>query len=110
MNRLYKELKHLVKLLEPLEQSGGLQVPGLATLNGARAALKEADDIERSRTKQPSTTMSRDYKGHTLTVSGIPGGYAGTIDSLPFRDSPFESLDHAFEEMQEWIDFGRSPK
>lgn len=39
---LYKELEHLVKLLEPLEQSGSLDVPGLATLNGARNALKKA--------------------------------------------------------------------
>lgn len=41
---LYKELRHLVNLLEPLELSGRLQVPGLATLNGARQALKKADD------------------------------------------------------------------
>lgn len=38
----YKELKHLVNLLEPLERDGTLQVPGLGTLNGARAALKES--------------------------------------------------------------------
>jgi hypothetical protein len=41
---LYKELKHLVGLLEPLEQDGSLQhVPGLATLNGARAALAKVE-------------------------------------------------------------------
>ena len=39
---LLKELKHLVGLLQPLEQSGALNVPGLATLNGARAALAKA--------------------------------------------------------------------
>jgi hypothetical protein len=39
---LYRELAHLVRLLEPLEKEGGLDVPGLATLNGARAALKKA--------------------------------------------------------------------
>ena len=39
---LAKELRHLVRLLEPLERDGGLNVPGLATLNGARAALKKA--------------------------------------------------------------------
>jgi hypothetical protein len=36
---LLRELQHLIKLLEPLEQSGQLHVPGLATLNGARAAI-----------------------------------------------------------------------
>ena len=39
---LLAELEHLVRLLEPLEQSGSLQVPGLATLNGARAAIAKA--------------------------------------------------------------------
>jgi hypothetical protein len=40
---LYRELRHLVRLLEPLESSGELNVPGLATLNGARAAIEKAD-------------------------------------------------------------------
>lgn len=39
---LLKELNHLVALLEPLEKDGSLDVPGLATLNGARAAIKKA--------------------------------------------------------------------
>lgn len=39
---LLMELAHLVRLLEPLEQEGGLKVPGIATLNGARAAIKKA--------------------------------------------------------------------
>lgn len=39
---LYAALEHLFKLLEPMEQDGRLQVPGLATLNGARAALRKA--------------------------------------------------------------------
>jgi hypothetical protein len=39
---LYRELDHLVALLGPMEQSGALRVPGLATLNGARAALARA--------------------------------------------------------------------
>jgi hypothetical protein len=34
---LYRELKHLVDLLEPVIDT--VNVPGLATLNGARAAL-----------------------------------------------------------------------
>lgn len=33
------ELEHLVRLLEPQEKAGTLDVPGLATLNGARKAL-----------------------------------------------------------------------
>jgi hypothetical protein len=37
-----RELRHLVRLMEPLEREGGLGIPGLATLNGARAALKKA--------------------------------------------------------------------
>ena len=36
---VHKELEHLVRLLEPLEKAGTLDVPGLATLNGARKAL-----------------------------------------------------------------------
>lgn len=40
---LYRELVHLVRLLEPLERDGGLDVPGLATLNGARAAIAKAE-------------------------------------------------------------------
>ena len=39
---LYWELNHLVTLLEPLESNGNLNVPGLATLNGARAAIAKA--------------------------------------------------------------------
>lgn len=39
---LLRELRHLVRLLEPLEQSGALNVPGLATLNGARSAISRA--------------------------------------------------------------------
>ena len=40
---LLAELKHLVGLLEPLEMGGLLNVPGLATLNGARAAIAKAE-------------------------------------------------------------------
>lgn len=40
---LYAELAHLVRLLEPLEREGTLAVPGLATLNAARAALRKAE-------------------------------------------------------------------
>jgi hypothetical protein len=32
-----------VRLLEPLEEAGTLNVPGLATLNGARKAITEAE-------------------------------------------------------------------
>lgn len=39
---LLDELQHLVRLLEPLEADGSLNVPGLATLNGARAAIRKA--------------------------------------------------------------------
>jgi hypothetical protein len=39
---LLAELKQLVRLLEPAE-STGLNVPGLATLNAARAAIKAAE-------------------------------------------------------------------
>ncbi len=39
---LYKELAHIVSLLEPMEESGSLQVPGRATRNAARAALAKA--------------------------------------------------------------------
>lgn len=39
---LLKELQHLVRLLTPLEIAGTLNVPGLATLNGARAAIAQA--------------------------------------------------------------------
>lgn len=37
-----RELEHLVRLLEPLENAGSLNVPGLATLNSARAAIAKA--------------------------------------------------------------------
>ena len=36
------ELQHLVRLLTPRETDGTLDVPGLATLNGARAAITKA--------------------------------------------------------------------
>lgn len=36
---LEKELSHLVRLIEPLERDGTMNIPGLATLNGARSAL-----------------------------------------------------------------------
>jgi len=39
---LYRELEHLVLLIEPHERDGSLNIPGLATLNGARAALAKA--------------------------------------------------------------------
>jgi hypothetical protein len=40
---LLKELKHLVALMEPLEADGRLHIPGLATVNGARAAIAKAE-------------------------------------------------------------------
>lgn len=40
---LHRELAHLVRLLEPMEREGTLNIPGLATLNGARAALAKAE-------------------------------------------------------------------
>lgn len=40
---LYRELRHLVQLLEPLERDGSLNIPGLATLNGARMALAKVE-------------------------------------------------------------------
>jgi hypothetical protein len=40
-----RELLHLVRLLEPKEKDGGLDVPGLATLNGAREALRKAEAL-----------------------------------------------------------------
>jgi hypothetical protein len=43
---LYRELSHLVRLMEPLERDGRLNVPGVATLNGARAALSSAKGKE----------------------------------------------------------------
>jgi hypothetical protein len=39
---LYKELEHIVILLAPVLESGSLNVPGLATLNEAIAALEMA--------------------------------------------------------------------
>lgn len=39
---LLREITHLVRLLQPLENDGRLNVPGLATLNGARAAIEKA--------------------------------------------------------------------
>jgi hypothetical protein len=39
---LLAALSHLVALLEPVEQWGALAVPGLATLNEARAAIAKA--------------------------------------------------------------------
>lgn len=39
---LLRELQHLVRLLTPRETDGTLDVPGLATLNGARAAIAKA--------------------------------------------------------------------
>lgn len=39
---LLKELVHLVRLLEPLEKEGGMDIPGLATLNGARKSIEKA--------------------------------------------------------------------
>lgn len=39
---LLKELENLVRLLEPIERDRPLNVPGLATLNGARRALAKA--------------------------------------------------------------------
>lgn len=38
VDRLVKEMRHMVRLMEPVERTG-LGIPGLATLNGARNAL-----------------------------------------------------------------------
>jgi len=43
---LLYELQHLVRLMEPLERTVGLGVPGLATLNAARAAIAKAGGHE----------------------------------------------------------------
>jgi hypothetical protein len=40
---LLRELAHLVRLMEPQERDGSLDIPGLATLNGARAAIAKAE-------------------------------------------------------------------
>lgn len=40
---LLRELEHLVRLLEPAISDGRVSVPGLATLNGARAAIAKAE-------------------------------------------------------------------
>ncbi len=40
---LLRELKHLVRALEPLERDGIMNAPGVATLNGARAAINKAE-------------------------------------------------------------------
>ncbi len=40
---LLAELKHLVRLMDPVEVTGGLNIPGLATLNAARAAIAKAE-------------------------------------------------------------------
>lgn len=40
-----RELLHLLRLMEPLEKEGGFDIPGLATLNGARAALRKGGVI-----------------------------------------------------------------
>lgn len=42
---LYRELKHLIRLMEPLEADGTLNIPGLATLNGARAAAAKHEAL-----------------------------------------------------------------
>lgn len=60
---LLKELSHLVSHLEPLEKDGGLQVPGLATLNGARAAISKATAAPVDRT--PTTYI----KGNVISSS-----------------------------------------
>ncbi len=41
---IFRELSHLVALLEPIEREGRMNVPGLATLNGARAALARVEE------------------------------------------------------------------
>ena len=47
---LYRQLNHLVGLLEPLARTGRLAVPGLATLHAPRAILArcEARNSDRS--------------------------------------------------------------
>lgn len=40
---LLRELEHLVRLLEPAISDGRVSVPGLATLNAARAAIAKAE-------------------------------------------------------------------
>jgi hypothetical protein len=42
--RLYRELRRLVEALEPLEKDGRMQLPGIATLNGARLALQKSEE------------------------------------------------------------------
>lgn len=52
---LAKELRHLVRLLEPLEKDGSLDVPGLATLNGSRKALHDAGVMSEADATQRGT-------------------------------------------------------
>jgi len=40
---LLYELKHIVRLLEAAYENSGITIPGLATLNAARAAIKKAE-------------------------------------------------------------------
>lgn len=44
--QIQKELKHLVRLLEPLEKNIGFNALELVSLNGARAALKLSEKLD----------------------------------------------------------------
>lgn len=37
-----RELQHLVRLIDPLLESGSITIPGLATMNGAKRAIAKA--------------------------------------------------------------------
>lgn len=57
---LFRELTHLVRLLQPLEQEGRLPA-GLATLNGARKALEEAREATFEATEQYLRATANEY-------------------------------------------------
>ena len=61
---LQRELAHLVRLMEPKEREGGFDIPGLATLNGARAALAKA---------RKADTLLASFEGQERALTRVTG-------------------------------------
>ena len=75
------ELAHLVRLMEPVEKDGGFNIPGLATLNGARAALADAKQVARYESdvaEQAIQTMGL-YREALIEIKRVGDGPAYNI-------------------------------
>lgn len=76
---LLRELKHLALLLEPALNNGRVQVPGLATLNGAWLAIAKATGLNATDSKMTTTDAPNATNSETESQKTRAGAHGRRI-------------------------------